>query len=921
MTNIILVDSALRDSQVFVDSCNESTIPFLYSKNTSRNEVLQFLQTKVEHSQIQHLGIAFEKQGSNYTFLNSQPLFQSGSQTINENTQFLIDIINQFQIKNVDFLACETLLDPYWKEFYKVLTENTGAVIGASNNNTGNIQYGGDWVMESTSEDIENVYFNKTIEYYQYLLGATNSHTVIIGDGVIYACGANSFGQLGTGTYDNSNILIPMIMPEGKIPESVHCGGYHTIAIMRDSITDEIILYGCGNNMLGQLGNGTYNNSNILIPMLMPEGKIPESVHCGNDFTIVKMRDLTTNEITLYGCGSNGAGQLGTGIGSNTNILTLMTIPEGMVLKSVSCGFAHTIMKLMDSTTSEVALYGCGYNSNGQLGNGTYDSSNILIPMVIPLGQIPELVICGNSFTVVSTSEKYSYVIEPSANTLKKPIIFFYSCGSEIGSIDNSNNILTIMTNPILTPVSLLSAGGGHIMINMYNYHISTELEIYGQGYNTYGQLGNGNNISSKSFTPVSVPLRKRIESIRCGLDFTVAKMKDLITNEVSIYSCGNNSLGQLGNGTYDSSNILIPMLYSSFTDVLLESTYYPTLSNFSFQDKTFGDVPFNITPPTSNSTGTFTYESSNTNVATISGETITIVGVPPENMLARGRSFTNSGVTITATQAPTNEYTSGTIVAELNVSRAIPTLSNFSIPGRRYGETIVITPPTSNSTGTFSYESSNTNVATISEDTITFIREGTVTITAIQQPTLNYTSATISTTVNVTCFKEGTKILTDKGYLPIESLRKGDLIQTVLHGFVPIDMIGKSEIYHHAVEERTKEQLYKCTSEKYPEVFEDLIITGCHSILVEGFVSEYEKRQVISVNGNTYVTDNRYRLPACVDEKTTVYEIPGKYTIYHLALENSDYYMNYGIYANGLLVETCSKRYLKEISGMELIE
>jgi hypothetical protein len=642
----------------------------------------------------------------------------------------------------VDFLACETLLDPYWKEFYKVLTENTGAVIGASNNNTGNIQYGGDWVMESTSEDIENVYFNKTIEYYQYLLGATNSHTVIIGDGVIYACGANSYGQLGTGTYDNSNILIPMIMPEGKIPESVHCGGYHTIAIMRDSITDEIILYGCGNNMLGQLGNGTYNNSNILIPMLMPEGKIPESVHCGNDFTIVKMRDLTTNEITLYGCGSNGAGQLGTGIGSNTNILTLMTIPEGMVLKSVSCGFAHTIMKLMDSTTSEVALYGCGYNSNGQLGNGTYDSSNILIPM-----------------------------------------------------------------------------------------------------------------------------------------------------------------------------------LYSSFTDVLLESTYYPTLSNFSFQDKTFGDVPFNITPPTSNSTGTFTYESSNTNVATISGETITIVGVPPENMLARGRSFTNSGVTITATQAPTNEYTSGTIVAELNVSRAIPTLSNFSIPGRRYGETIVITPPTSNSTGTFSYESSNTNVATISEDTITFIREGTVTITAIQQPTLNYTSATISTTVNVTCFKEGTKILTDKGYLPIESLRKGDLIQTVLHGFVPIDMIGKSEIYHHAVEERTKEQLYKCTSEKYPEVFEDLIITGCHSILVEGFVSEYEKRQVISVNGNTYVTDNRYRLPACVDEKTTVYEIPGKYTIYHLALENSDYYMNYGIYANGLLVETCSKRYLKEISGMELIE
>jgi hypothetical protein len=51
------------------------------------------------------------------------------------------------------------------------------------------------------------------------------------------------------------------------------------------------------------------------------------------------------------------------------------------------------------------------------------------------------------------------------------------------------------------------------------------------------------------------------------------------------------------------------------------------------------------------------------------------------------------------------------------------------------------------------------------------------------------------------------------------------------------------------------------------------------------------------------------------------VYETPGTYTIYHLALEHDDYYYNYGIYANGLLVETCSKRYLQELANMELIE
>jgi hypothetical protein len=88
----------------------------------------------------------------------------------------------------------------------------------------------------------------------------------------------------------------------------------------------------------------------------------------------------------------------------------------------------------------------------------------------------------------------------------------------------------------------------------------------------------------------------------------------------------------------------------------------------------------------------------------------------------------------------------------------------------------------------------------------------------------------------------------------------------------------------------------------------------------VDEFVSEEQREQVIDVLKNIYVTDDKYRLPACADPRASVYEKPGTYTIYHLALENDDYYMNYGIYANGLLVESCSKRYLKEESNMELI-
>jgi len=170
-------------------------------------------------------------------------------------------------------------------------------------------------------------------------------------------------------------------------------------------------------------------------------------------------------------------------------------------------------------------------------------------------------------------------------------------------------------------------------------------------------------------------------------------------------------------------------------------------------------------------------------------------------------------------------------------------------------------------------------------------------------------------------CFKEGSKILTDKGYVVIQDLRNGDMVKTSKHGFKPIDMIGKRDIVHRASEERIKDQLYKCSQSEYPELFEPLVITGCHSILVDEFDSPEQREQTFEVLGDIFVTDKKYRLPACIDTRTTVYEEAGACTIYHLALENDDYYTNYGIYANGLLVETCSKRYLKELSNMELIE
>jgi hypothetical protein len=99
------------------------------------------------------------------------------------------------------------------------------------------------------------------------------------------------------------------------------------------------------------------------------------------------------------------------------------------------------------------------------------------------------------------------------------------------------------------------------------------------------------------------------------------------------------------GNRTEETGN-----RSSNFT----ASTIAPTLGGFSNITKTFGDDPFTLTAPTSNSDGTFSYQSGNTGIATVSGNIVTLVAV--------------GTTTITATQAASGNYTSGTRTLTLTV-------------------------------------------------------------------------------------------------------------------------------------------------------------------------------------------------------------------------------------------------------------
>jgi len=197
--------------------------------------------------------------------------------------------------------------------------------------------------------------------------------------------------------------------------------------------------------------------------------------------------------------------------------------------------------------------------------------------------------------------------------------------------------------------------------------------------------------------------------------------------------------------GTVGSSTITATqpetLSYSSrsVTGTLNVSFIAPTIGALSAPAKNFGDASFNLTAPTSNSDGAFTYTSSAVGVATVtSGGTVTIVGA--------------GSTTITATQAASGNYTSGSVTASLVVSPIAPTIGALSAPAKNFGDaSFDLTAPTSNSDGAFTYTSSAVGVATVtSGGTVTVVGAGSTTITATQAATTNYTSGSVTASLVV---------------------------------------------------------------------------------------------------------------------------------------------------------------------------
>ena len=302
----------------------------------------------------------------------------------------------------------------------------------------------------------------------------------------------------------------------------VAAGGSHTAAVTKDGD-----LYMWGYNNYGQLG--VYTNIDKNAPILVNNSttalpaKSVKYVALGGSHSAA-----ITKDGSLYIWGWNSYGQLGDG--TTTDRYTPIKIMDNVA--SVSLGNSHSA-----AITKDGSLYMWGYNGNGRLGDGTTTDRYTPVKIMDNVASAN----LGDDHSAAITKDGSLYMWGKN------------DCGQlGDGTTDNKTN----KTRPhrVASNVQSVELGDVHTTV------ISKDGGLYTWGYNYYGQLGNGT--TTKSSNPIKI--MNDVVSCAGGYNHTVALKKD-----GTVYTWGRNNCGQLGDGTttdrtspvaiqiYDHTNVL----------------------------------------------------------------------------------------------------------------------------------------------------------------------------------------------------------------------------------------------------------------------------------------------------------------------------------------------------------------------------
>jgi alpha-tubulin suppressor-like RCC1 family protein len=279
-------------------------------------------------------------------------------------------------------------------------------------------------------------------------------------DGTVWACGDNSYGQLGDSTIPSS--IYPIQVPNLSGIIAIAAGQSFSVFLKNDST-----VWNCGRNNGGQLGDGTTDDKHTPSQVATLTGI--KAIAAGNYHSL-----FLQGNGTVRACGQNYRGQLGTG--NNYDHLYPIPVVNITNVTAIAAGWEHSLFLRNDST-----VWSCGSNFNGQLGDGTFLVRNYPV-------QVNSLA----AISAIDAGGEHSVFVKGDGTA--------WACGKNssgqlgIGSTTDMNIAVQLVG---LTGVNNAAAGGAH---SLFSINDST---VWSCGDNSSGQLGD--STTAQRITPVQV--------------------------------------------------------------------------------------------------------------------------------------------------------------------------------------------------------------------------------------------------------------------------------------------------------------------------------------------------------------------------------------------------------------------------------
>jgi len=377
--------------------------------------------------------------------------------------------------------------------------------------------------------------------------------------GLAYCWGDNTYGGLGNGNSTQQTLPVAVTTAStplaGKTLVSIASGTYTTCALDTAGAT-----YCWGSNNNGQLGNGTAADTSVHATAVAVTATGALSGKSVAQITVgLYTACATSTDGAAYCWGDGALGQLGNGgtADSTTPAAVTMSGPlSGAVLNQVSIEGQSVCAQDAPGATS------CwGLATSGQLGNNSTTSPQTTAVAVTSPAAPGSVAAFQASTTAIvywtasAGATKYVATAFPGGGSCS-------TTGATTCTITGLTNgisyLVTVVANngtmdsPLSAlatvtpwgPATTIAAGGSH------GCTISGG-RAYCWGDNTYGQLGNGTTTASTTPVPVSVSgvlSGKTLAQISAGAQHTCA-----LDSTGLAYCWGDNTQGELGTGTAGS--------------------------------------------------------------------------------------------------------------------------------------------------------------------------------------------------------------------------------------------------------------------------------------------------------------------------------------------------------------------------------